>query len=83
MDELTREAEHAKTDVKVPFSVLNFQVKYCAQQIMSLFSKDAGVISVDMKVWADGSVITTFEDKNGVHVFRTAALDENDSESGA
>ena len=82
MDELTREAEHAKTDVKVPFSVLNFQVKYCAQQLMSLFSKDAGIISVDMKVWADGSVITTFEDKNGVHVFRTEDLNENDSESG-
>ena len=82
MDELTREAEHAKTDVKVPFSVLNFQVKYCAQQLMSLF-KDSGVISVDMKVWADGSVITTFEDENGVHVFRTEDLkDENDSESG-
>ena len=83
MDELAREAEHAKTDVKVPFSVMNFQVKYCAQQLMSLLSKDAGVISVDMKVWADGCVITTFEDKNGVHVFRTEDLkDENDSESG-
>lgn len=83
MDSLTREAEHAKTDVKVPFSVLNFQVKYCAQQLMSLLSKDAGVISVDMKVWTDGSVITTFEDENGIHVFRTEDLkDENDSESG-
>lgn len=82
MDSLTREAEHAKTDVKVPFSVMNFQVKYCAQQLMSLLSKDAGVISVDMKVWTDGTVITTFEDKNGVHVFRTEDLDENDSESG-
>lgn len=83
MDSLTREAEHTKTDVKVPFSVMNFQVKYCAQQLMSLFSKDAGIISVDMKVWADGSVITTFEDENGIHVFRTEDLkNENDSESG-
>ena len=83
MDSLTREAEHAKTDVKVPFSVMNFQVKYCAQQLMSLLSKDAGVISVDMKVWADGSVITRFEDENGIHVFRTEDLkNENDSESG-
>lgn len=83
MDSLTRESEHAKTDVKVPFSVMNFQVKYCAQQLMSLLSKDAGVISVDMKVWADGSVITTFEDKIGIHLFRTEDLkDENDSESG-
>lgn len=83
MDELTREVEHARTDVKVPFSLMNFQVKYCAQQLMSLLSKDSGVISVDMKVWTDGSVITTFEDKNGVHVFRTEDLkDENDSESG-
>ena len=83
MDSLTREAEHAKTDVKVPFSVMNFQVRFCAQQLMGLLSKDAGVISVDMKVWTDGSVITTFEDKNGVHVFRTEDLkDENDSESG-
>jgi hypothetical protein len=82
MDSLTREAEHAKTDVKVPFSVMNFQVKYCAQQLRSLFSKDAGVISVDMKVWADGCVIATFEDKNGVHVFRTEDLkNEDDSES--
>lgn len=83
MDELTREVEHARTDVKVPFTVMNFQVKYCAQQLMSLLSKDAGVISVDMKVWTDGSVITTFEDKNGVHVFRTEDLkNEDDSESG-
>ncbi len=83
MDELTREVEHARTDVKVPFSLMNFQVKYCAQQLMSLLSKDAGVISVDMKVWTDGSVITTFEDKNGVHVFRTEDLkDEDDSKSG-
>lgn len=85
MDSLTREAlkENAKADVKVPFSVMNFQVKYCAQQLMSLLSKDTGVILVDMKVWADGCVIATFEDKNGVHVFRTEDLkDENDSESG-
>lgn len=83
MDELTREVERVRTDVKVPFSVMNFQVKYCAQQLMSLFSKDAGIISVDMKVWADGSVITTFEDENGIHVFRTEDLkNENDSESG-
>lgn len=83
MDELTREVEHARTDVKVPFSLMNFQVKYCAQQLMSLLSKDAGVISVDMKVWADGCVIATFEDKNGVHVFRTEDLkNEDDSESG-
>lgn len=83
MDSLTREAEHAKTDVKVPFSVMNFQVKYCAQQLMSLLDKDDGVISVDMKVWTDGTVITTFEDKNGVHVFRTEDLkDEDDSKSG-
>lgn len=83
MDSLTREAEHAKTDAKVPFSVMNFQVKYCAQQLMSLLSKDTGVTSVIMKVWADGCVITTIEDKNGVHVFRTEDLkDENDSESG-
>lgn len=83
MDELTREVEHARTDVKVPFTLMNFQVKYCAQQLMSLLSKDAGVISVDMKVWTDGSVITTFEDKNGVHVFRTEDLkNEDDSESG-
>lgn len=83
MDSLTREAEHAKTDVKVPFSVMNFQVRFCAQQLMGLLSKDAGVISVDMKVWTDGTVITTLEDKNGVHVFRTEDLkDENDSESG-
>lgn len=83
MDSLTREAEHTKTDVKVPFSVMNFQVKYCAQQLMSLLSKDAGIISVDMKVWSDGSVITTFEDENGIHVFRTEDLkDENDRESG-
>lgn len=83
MDELTREAEHARTDVKVPFTLMNFQVKYCAQQLMSLLSKDAGAISVDMKVWTDGSVITTFEDKNGVHVFRTEDMkDEDDSKSG-
>lgn len=83
MDELTREAEHAETDVKVPFSVMNFQVKYCAQQLMSLLSKDAGVTSVIMKVWADGCVIATFEDKNGVHVFRTEDLkNEDDGESG-
>lgn len=85
MDSLTREAlkENAKADVKVPFSVMNFQVKYCAQQLMSLLSKDTGVISVDMKVWTDGCVITTFEDKNGVHVFRTEDLkNEDDSESG-
>lgn len=83
MDELTREVEHARTDVKVPFTLMNFQVKYCAQQLMSLLSKDAGVISVDMKVWTDGTVITTFEDKNGVHVFRTEDLkDEDDSKSG-
>ena len=82
MDELTREVEHARTDVKVPFTLMNFQVKYCAQQLMSLFSKDAGAISIDMKVWTDGSVITTFEDKNGVHVFRTEDLkNEDDSES--
>lgn len=83
MDELTREVEHARTDVKVPFSLMNFQVKYCAQQLMSLLDKGAGVISVDMKVWTDGTVITTFEDKNGVHVFRTEDLEnEDDSKSG-
>lgn len=83
MDELTKKITHARTDVKVPFTLMNFQVKYCAQQLMSLLSKDAGAISVDMKVWTDGSVITTFEDKNGVHVFRTEDMkDEDDSESG-
>lgn len=83
MDELAREVEHARTDVKVPFSLMSFQVKYCAQQLMSLLDKGAGVISVDMKVWTDGTVITTFEDKNGVHVFRTEDLkDEDDSKSG-
>lgn len=83
MDELTREVEHARTDVKVPFSLMNFQVKYSAQQLMSLLSKDTGVISVDMKVWTDGTVITTFEDENGVHVFRTEDLEnEDDSKSG-
>ena len=83
MDELTREVERTKTDVKVPFTLINFNVKYCAQQLMGLLDKSAGAVSIDMKVRTDGSVITTFEDKNGVHVFRTEDLkDENDSESG-
>ena len=83
MDDLTREAANTKkTDVKVPFTLLGYEVKYVAQQLFGLLDDD-GAVSIDMKVWSDGSVIATFEDKNGLHIFRTEDLkNEDDSEPG-